>query len=149
MDHSDSYSQRFLGFSLYAAERTAFLSSLATRVRDDRIRGLALLSGDVHRAEIYQVDLDDGVVAPELVSSAMAIPRGETDTRAITDQRRYSRGVDPEDGSFASFCRVSFDTTAKTPNHNWSLLVEHRRSDNGEIFFIKRYVLTDNQFIWS
>lgn len=148
MDHSDSYAQRLFGFPLYAAERTAFLGKLADRIKDGRIRGLVLLSGDVHRAEIYQVDLGARIVAPELVSSALAMPNGETDSRSITGERLYSRGVDPDDGSYASFCRVSVDTTAEKPNGAWSLRVDHRRSDNGETFFTKRYVLTDNQFLW-
>ncbi len=148
MDHEDSYAERVVGFPIYAAERTAFFRGLANRIEDGRIRGLVLLSGDVHRAEIYQVDLREGVVAPELVSSALAMPNGDTGSRSITDQRRYSRGVDRDDGSYANFCRVSVDTTAQTPNDNWSLRVEHRRSDNGEIFFTKRYVLADNQFVW-
>jgi hypothetical protein len=148
MDHTDSYSQHFMFVPLYGEERAMFLGGLASRVRNGRIRGLVLLSGDVHRAEIYEVDLGDGVVAPELVSSALAMPNNDTDSRSITDQRRYSRGVDPSDGSYASFCRVSVDTSAESPNDNWSLRVDHRRSDNGEIFFTKRYVLTDNQFVW-
>jgi hypothetical protein len=149
MDHNDSYSQHFMGFPLYGAERTAFLGSLASRIVDGRIRGLILLSGDVHRAEIYEVDLGNRVVAPELVSSALAMPRSETDSRAITGQRKYSRGVDPEDGSYASFCWVSLDTTAVKPNGAWTLRVDQRRSDNGEVFFTKRYLLTDNQFMWA
>jgi hypothetical protein len=149
MDHSDSYSKRVIGLPVYGAERTSFFERLAARIEDGRIRGLVLLSGDVHRAEIYEVSLAKGTVAPELVSSALSMPRGDTDSRSLTDERRYSRGVDPDDGSYANFCTVSVDTTADEPNRNWSLRVDQRRSDNGEIFFTKRYVLTNNQFIWT
>lgn len=149
MDQSDSYAERLLWWQLHEEERTRFFSDLANRVNDGRIRGLVLISGDVHRAEIYQTKLARGVVAPELVSSALAMPHSGTESRATTGERRFSRGVDKNDGSFANFCVVSVDTRDAVPNGHWSLLVEFRRSDNGEIFFRKRYVLGDNQFIWS
>jgi hypothetical protein len=149
MDQSDSYAQRLLFFPLYAAERTRFFGDLAARVADGRIRGLVLLSGDAHRAEIYEDELASGIVAPELVSSGLAMPRRGTESRPITRERRFSRGVDPKDGSFANFCVVSVDTRDATPNDRWSLRADFRRSDNGEVFFSKSYVLTDNQFMWS
>jgi hypothetical protein len=149
MDQTDSYAERFLGIPLYAAERTEFFGSLAERITDGRIRGLVLLSGDAHRAEIYETQLADGIVAPELVSSALAMPRRPTDSRPTTRERRFSRGVDPDDGSFAQFGVASADTSDPVPNNHWSLRADYRRSDNGEIFFTKRYVLTDNQFIWT
>jgi hypothetical protein len=77
------------------------------------------------------------------------MPRRGTKSRPITRERRFSRGVDPKDGSFANFCVVSVDTRAATPNDHWSLRADYCRSDNGEVFFTKRYVLTDNQFLWS
>jgi hypothetical protein len=149
MDQTDSYAERFfLAIPMHAEERTRFFGELADRVTDGRIRGLVLLSGDVHRAEIYETALA-GVVAPELVSSALAMPRRPTDSRSTTRERRYSRGVDEDDGSFANFCVVTVDTRDAVPNGNWSLLVEFRRSDNGEVFFSKRYELADNRFTWS
>jgi hypothetical protein len=149
MDQHDSYAERFLGIPMHAEERTRFFGELADRVKDGRIRGLVFLSGDVHRAEIYEAAVADGVVAPELVSSALGMPRRPTRSRSTTRERRYSRGVDEDDGSFANFCVVSVDTRDPVPNGHWSLLVEFRRSDNGEIFFSKRYELADNQFTWS
>jgi hypothetical protein len=149
MDQSDSYAERLLWIPLYAGERTGFFGNLATRVADGRIRGLVLLSGDAHRAETYENELASGIVAPELVSSGLAMPRRGTESRPITRERRYSQGVDQRDGSYANFCVVSVDTRDETPNDNWSLRADYRRSDNGEVFFSKRYVLTDNQFIWS
>jgi hypothetical protein len=149
MDQTDSYAERLLFFPLYAAERTGFFGDLAARVADGRIRGLVLLSGDAHRAEIYEDELARGIVAPELVSSGLAMPRRGTKSRPITRERRFSRGVDPKDGSFANFCVVSVDTRDATPNDHWSLRADYCRSDNGEVFFSKRYVLTDNQFVWS
>ena len=149
MDQTDSYAERLLFFPLYAEERAWFFSELADRVKDGRMRGLVLLSGDAHRAEIYETALADAVVAPELVSSALAMPHRGTDSRATTRERRFSRGVDEGDGSFANFCVVSVDTRDAVPNGHWSLLVDYRRSDNGEVFFSKRYVLADNRFVWS
>ena len=148
MDQTDSYAQRLLWFRLYEAERTRFFGELAARVADGRIRGLVLLSGDAHRAEIYENELAPGVLAPELVSSGLAMPRRGNDSRPITRERRFSRGIDPDQGSYANFCVVSVDTRDATPNGNWSLRADYRRSDNGEVFFSKRYVLTDNQFSW-
>jgi hypothetical protein len=149
MDQTDSYAERVLGAPLYGAERTRFFAGLAQRIEDGRIRGLVLLAGDAHRAEIYETEFADRIAAPELVSSGLAMPRRPTDSRPTTRERRFSRGVDPDDGSFAQFCVVSVDTSAPVPNGNWSLRADFRRSDNGEIFFTKRYVLTDNQFVWT
>jgi hypothetical protein len=150
MDQSDSYAERFFfGIPAHGEERSRFFNELADRVTDGRIRGLVLLSGDVHRAEIYETRLTDDVVAPELVSSALGMPRRPTGSRSITRERRYSRGVDEDDGSFANFCVVTVDTRNAVPNGGWSLLVEFRRSENGEIFFSKRYELADNRFTWS
>jgi hypothetical protein len=110
---------------------------------------LVLLSGDAHRAEVYENELVPGIVVPELVSSGLAMPRRRTESRPITRERRYSRGIDRDEGSYANFCVVSVDTRGETPNGGWSLRADYRRSDNGEVFFSKRYVLTGNQFIWS
>lgn len=149
MDQTDSYAERLLFWQIHEVERTRFFGDLANRVNDGLIRGLVLISGDVHRAEIYETKLAHGVVAPELVSSALAMPHDGTSSRGTTGERRFSRGVDKNDGSFANFCVVSVDTRDPEPNNHWSLIAEFRRSDTGERFFSKRYVLSDNQFTWS
>jgi hypothetical protein len=130
----------------YPAERARLFEGLRALMDRDLIQGLALLSGDVHRHEIYEVQLGGGRVAPELVSSPLARPHTDKESLRIESERRFCRGVEVDDGLYAGFATLTVDTTDDQPPRKWTLTITYRRSDNGAVFFTHRYTLNNNEF---
>lgn len=85
-------------------------------------------------------------MAPEFVSSPLCPPHSDGAANAITGERKFSRGVDEEDGLYAGFAVVTIDTSHADPNKNWSLRIDYRRHDDGAVFFSHQYTLVNNEF---
>jgi hypothetical protein len=133
----DADSQAY-GSSVFTAEREAFYAQLGALV-GPTIKGLVLLSGDIHRHEIYEVALPAGgtKVAPELVCSPLAYNAEANGTRAPTGERKASAG------DRSGFASLHFDTRADP----WTLTVRYRLDTTGAVFLSKTYTLgADGQF---
>jgi hypothetical protein len=132
-------SEQSYGAAVFAAEREAFYAQLAA-LMGGTIKGLVLLSGDIHRHEIYEVALPAGgsKVAPELVCSPLA-NTNTNPSRSASGERKASRG------DRSGFASLHFDTRADP----WQLTVRYRLNTTGEEFLSKTYVLDSNgQFRW-
>ena len=132
-------------FAGYPKERTVLFDGLRALMERDLIQGLAFLSGDIHRHEVYEVQIGGGRVAPEFICSPICKPRSDKESRSLEGERCFSRGVDADDGLYAGFASVSIDTTGPA-GRKPRLNVTYRRSDNGAIFFTHNYALNNNEF---
>jgi len=131
---------------IFAQERKHLFDGLRAKMDSGRIQGLFLLSGDIHRHEVYEVSLGGRRVAPEFICSPLCAPNGAKDASSITGERKFSQGVEPENGLYAGFSTVIIDNTATEPNGHWTLSVKYRRYDDGAVFFSHRYKLSNNEF---
>lgn len=99
----------------YEAEREDFYKKLRGMM-GKQIQGLAFLSGDVHRNEIYEISLlsDNPMfpnrVAPELVSSPLGRNTGG-DEREITGERKWSFSSRNKGGK-SGFATLTIDTSS-------------------------------------
>lgn len=126
------------GCAGYATEREAFYGQLAALL-GSTIKGLVLLSGDIHRHEIYQVALPSGgaKVAPEIVCSPLAYNSDAGAAQSITGERKASKG------DRSGFASLHFDTRSDP----WTLTVKYRLDTTGAVFLEKTYTLAeDGQF---
>ena len=153
--HKDSPSPSHYGYSDYDTERKAFYTQLSNLISQGKTKGLVLLSGDIHRNEIYEVALGNGKVSPELVCSPIGenvnTGPGGNGARSYPDgERKWSISAiekNPTSDSNWGFATIRIDTRGSGP---WTILVNYRNFATGATFLNppKSYVLSENQFKW-
>ncbi len=149
---NDDSGEEAYGHDTYDAEREAFYKKLSAML-GRQIQGLAFLSGDVHRNEIYEIDLlpsDQPFlfnrVAPEFVSSPLG-KNSVGDTRDIVGERKWNF-ASKNSGGKSGFATLTIDTRSPIPEGNWSMEVKYY-SDTGATlipYHSKKYILHDSQF---
>lgn len=139
----ESTSEENYNNGAYATERKALYAALAARM-GTTISGLLLLSGDDHVNEVYHVNVADGAMAPEFVSSPLT----------HNDEERSNDLVGERVASFSSadtngrrgFAVLTIDTSHPVPEGNWTATVSYFREVARVRYATLTYVLKNGQF---
>ena len=133
-------------------ERESLYSKLKNLI-GDQIKGLVFLSGDIHKNEIYEVELGSVAgtprrVAPEFVSSPLG-NNSNSSAAEIEGERKWSV---PSSGDQArrGFTTLEIDTTSREPYGAWKLTVSYY-SANASVatpYHVKEYTLSNGQFVF-
>ena len=140
------------GNSSFDDERESLYGELKNLI-GDQIKGLVFLSGNVHRNEIYEVELGSVAgtprrVAPEFVSSPLG-NNSNLKADKIKGERKWSvpsRGDQPRRG----FTTLEIDTTSREPDGAWKLTVSYYSADASVAtpYHVKEYTLSNGQFVF-
>lgn len=128
------------GQSIYDNEREMFYRELATRM-GKTINGLLFISGDTHINEIYHVDLGEGRMAPEFVSSPLTRNTGLRGPRKINRERVASFSSKQNRG----FATLTIDTL-KEINDNWTATIRYFQEAGAAQYASRSYTLLNGQF---
>ena len=128
------------GQSIYNDEREKFYRELAIRM-GKTINGLLFISGDTHINEIYHVDVGEGRMAPEFVSSPLTRNTGLRGPRAIRKERVASFSSKDKRG----FATLTIDTLRDSRDH-WTATIRYFQEATGTQYESRSYTLSNGQF---
>ena len=128
------------GQSVYDDERERFYRELAKRM-GETINGLLFISGDTHINEIYHVDLGEGRMAPEFVSSPLTRNTGLRGPRNIQLERVASFSSKEKRG----FATLTIDTLKETRD-NWTATICYFQEAAAVQYEKRSYILSNGQF---
>ncbi len=101
-------------------------------IRDQDIRGVVFLAGDIHRSSLRRIRRSDGYDIPEVVASGLANRRNSSCRRAPADYRQIACV-----GETGSFAMLDIDTTRRDPRIV-ARLFDERGTRRGEAMTILR-----------
>ena len=131
------------GDSVYEDERENLYKELARRM-GTTIFGLLLISGDDHINEVFHVNLVDGVIAPEFVSSPLT-HNDEERTNDLVGERVASFSAADTNGR-RGFAVLTIDTSNSIPEGNWTATVTYHREVARVRYATLTFVLQNGQF---
>ena len=126
--------------SRYNDEREKMYRELATRM-GSTINGLLLISGDYHINEIYHVDLGEGRMALEFVSSPLTRHTGLREPRDIQHERVTTVSSKEKRG----FATLTIDTLRGTRD-NWTATIRYFQEAGATQYASRSYIVSNGQF---
>jgi hypothetical protein len=133
----------YYGHENYVHEREELYKRLRECMKPpfNTINGLLLISGDEHVNEIFHVDLGDGMMAPEFVSSPLTDNSGLSDPRELDGELVASFSSERYRG-FATLTIV----TSTNPAIEWKATVRYYQEAAANNYESRSYKLENGQF---
>ncbi len=160
---NDQHGSHGYGKASYDDERDYFFARLRDEIKNNTIKGLIFLSGDIHGHEVNQVKLPrnptpstDYRYAIEIVSSPLTNAKDggrAADDMEFDDERKARIPPKPNDDN--GYCRIRIDTVSNP----WRLAIQYIKGETNTIMPMTIVggttinsktieLTTDNQFVW-
>jgi phosphodiesterase/alkaline phosphatase D-like protein len=137
--------EEFYGHPAYDDERHRLYVGLGV-LMGRSIAGLLLLSGDEHINEIFHVQLGNGRMAPEFMSTPLTDNDPTSGARPVEGERVASFPSEG-DGARRGFATLTIDTTDPEPDGNWTATVRYYQEAAATMYHERSYTLADGQFV--